>query len=69
MNIVILRSLVVVAKSRWSTILDIVSYFFNVDFLWQDFGSRDMVLAAQHNVWAIFVSRMFLTVIIVVMIG
>ena len=28
-----------------------------------------MVLAAHHNGWAIFVSRMFLTVIMVVMIG
>ena len=32
----------------------IVSYFFNVDFLWQDLGARDMVLRDPVKICPIF---------------
>ena len=32
----------------------IVLYFFNVDFLWKDFGSRDMVFANPDKICQIF---------------
>jgi hypothetical protein len=31
--------------------IDIVSHFFNVDFLWQDFGSRNRPMAAHERGW------------------
>ncbi len=36
----------------------IVSYFFNVDFLWQDFGSYYMAMTARVEICHIFVCGM-----------